>query len=173
MKKSIIAVLLLAGLVFAQGAEAGGWSPLQVSVWNPAQAVPEDWNIYGMRLNLLYGRNMSVWGADLGIANTAEKEVCGVQAGLLNGPGKIRGISAGVINSAENAKGLQAGVFNISETGTYGVQLGLILNKSRTMRGLQLGLVNYAEELKGMQLGLVNVVRKNPAPFLPVLQIGF
>ena len=27
-------------------------SPLQIAIWNPVQLAPEDWDVWGLRLNL-------------------------------------------------------------------------------------------------------------------------
>lgn len=74
MKKIFLIGMLLAGLLFAPSAAAANWSPLQVALWHPAQLVPDDWNVYGLRMNFLYGKNQNVWGLDLGVANTTEKK---------------------------------------------------------------------------------------------------
>src|SRR6056297_1144130 len=113
--KSIGGLLALALLLLPAPVLAGGWFPLQLALWQPAQAVPEDWNICGMRLNLIYGKNTEVWGLDMGFANTSTKGVYGIQAGLINGPGTLGGIGLGAVNSTEAVKGLQAGLINVSE----------------------------------------------------------
>ena len=152
---------------------AGGWFPLQVALWQPAQAVPENWNVYGLRFNLIYGKNKEVWGLDMGFANTSTKGVRGIQAGLINGPGTLGGIGIGAVNSTETVNGLQAGLFNVSEQDTNGAQVSAIYNQSRRVRGLQIGLINSTEKLKGLQIGLINTVKDGTIPFFPIINPGF
>jgi len=171
--KSIGALLALALLLLPAPVLAGGWFPLQVALWQPAQAVPENWNVYGLRLNLIYGKNSEVWGLDMGFANTSTKGVRGIQAGLINGPATLGGIGLGAVNSTESVNGLQAGLFNVSEKNTNGAQVSAIYNQSRTVRGLQIGLINSTDKLKGLQIGLINTVKDGAIPFLPIMNPGF
>lgn len=156
MKKALIIFLMFAAALFASPAMAEGWwSPLQVSIWHPAQMVPDDWNIYGLRLNLLYGKNKNVWGFDLGFANTTENKVRGIQAGLINGPGDFGGIGLGGINSTRRVNGLQGGVFSVAEERLNGIQLSVVFNESPVVRGLQLNAPvfgNFAEDVVGAQI---------------------
>ena len=57
-------------------------SPVQISLYNPIQAAPEKWNIYGFKTNILYGKNKSVWGIDFGIASN-NKYMYGLQTNLI------------------------------------------------------------------------------------------
>ncbi|HMA67719.1 MAG TPA: hypothetical protein VKO20_07855, partial [Desulfosalsimonadaceae bacterium] len=143
MKKSLILVLLAAAaLLLPAGAAAGGWSPLQLALWHPAQLVGEDTAIYGLRANLFYGKNKTVWGLDLGIANTTSGRVGGIQAGLINGPGALGGIGVGAVNSARRVDGLQAGILSVAEDTVNGGQVSAVYNKGRSVRGVQIGLFN-------------------------------
>lgn len=171
--KPLGVLIALVLLLLSAPASAEGWFPLQVALWQPAQAVPEDWNICGLRLNLIYGKNTEVWGLDMGFANTSTKGVYGIQAGLLNGPGTLGGIGLGAVNSTEAVKGLQAGLINVSEKDTSGAQVSALYNQSRTVRGLQIGLINAAENIKGVQIGLINRVKDGALPFLPIINPGF
>jgi len=50
--------------------------PVQLSLVTPIQIVPEDQSLKGFRFNLLYGKNASVSGLDIGLVNrTTEKQV--------------------------------------------------------------------------------------------------
>jgi len=156
MKKTfLLFCVLLAVLLFIPSAATAGWSPLQVAVWHPAQMVPDDWNIYGLRMNLLYGKNKNVWGFDLGVANTTEGRVRGFQAGLINGPGDLDGIGVGGINSTRRVNGFQAGVLSVAEERVNGIQLSALFNQAPAVRGLQLhaGIFgNFSEDVVGAQI---------------------
>jgi len=173
MNKTVIIFTLFTALLLPLKAMAGAWSPLQVAIWHPAQIVPDDCNVYGLRINLLYGKNQSVWGFDLGVANTTPSRVWGLQVGLMNGPGSLGGIGVGAINSTNRADGLQAGILSVAESRVNGAQISAIYNKSPAVNGLQVGLINSADQLKGLQIGLINVVRDSRFPFMPILHPGF
>ncbi len=58
--------------------------PVQVSLVTPIQIFPEKYSITGVRLNLLYGRNVSVQGLDIGLVNhTTTGRFQGLQYGLV------------------------------------------------------------------------------------------
>jgi hypothetical protein len=173
MKSLLVVVMVLFALSAAETAGAEPWSPVQVALWHPAQIMPEDYSVYGLRVNLLYGKNEAVWGLDLGVANTSPGGVRGIQAGLINGPGHLAGVGVGGINSADRVDGLQAGLMSVSENEMNGAQVSAIFNVGKTVRGLQVGLVNSADELKGLQIGLINLVKNGPIPFFPLINPGF
>jgi hypothetical protein len=170
---AVFALILAAFLAAARPAAAGDWSPVQLALWHPAQAVPADFAIYGLRANLIYGKNREVRGLDLGLANTSKQDTWGIQAGILNGPGKLFGLGVGGINSSGSVHGMQAGLLGVSEGRVNGVQVSALYSQAKTVRGLQIGLINSAENLKGLQIGLINRVKDGPVPFLPILYPGF
>ncbi len=151
---------------------ADGWTPFQLSLWNPIQVFSEDSDVYGLRLNLLYGKNNDVHGLDLGIANRATNEVRGVQVGAFCGAGKsMTGIqAAGLVNYAESMTGFQiAGLGNLNSTTPGVVQqkgpmLGLqIAGLGNKMDGDVIGaqltpfIVNsVAGDMTGFQLAMIN-----------------
>lgn len=58
--------------------------PVQVALVTPIQIFPEKYTITGIRLNLLYGRNVSVQGIDIGLINhTTTGQFQGLQWGLV------------------------------------------------------------------------------------------
>lgn len=59
----LVIAVLMAAPAFAQN------KPVQLALVTPIQIFPEDNSITGVRLNLLYGRNASVTGLDLGLVN--------------------------------------------------------------------------------------------------------
>ena len=100
------------------------------------------WDIIGLRLNLGWGSNRTVYGIDTGVFGWS---------------GEFAGIGVNLFgNYAEgNAEGLQIGLVNEVDAEMHGIQIGLV-NTSDYEGGLQIGLVNIAERLAGVQLGLLN-----------------
>lgn len=168
-KRSIRTVLLLLMLllpIFAiagdgeSGGAAAGWSPIEMSVWKPLQLFNEDWDIYGMRLNLFYAKNRDIWGMDLGLGVNESRDIYGIQmTGILNSIRDLYGIQiAGVVNDASNKmKGIQMSIVNLAKVST----------------GVQVGMVNYTEQMDGMQFGLLNIIKDGWLPFFPILNISF
>jgi hypothetical protein len=158
------------------------WTPFQGSFVNPVQIFPENTDVRGMRIDVLYGKNASLDGLDVGLVNRVEKHVRGLQAGGVNLAGELDGVDVGVVNMVEErVRGLQlaqagnfagefygvqlAGLplffvpaFNISQN-VVGAQITNLFNRAEEhVRGLQLaGIVNFAGEIAGVQLaGIYN-----------------
>jgi len=143
-------------------------TPLQISIWNPVQLVPDDWDVRGVRLNMPYGKIQNVYGLDYGLVNVVRQDVAGIQVGIYNSASAARGIQiAAWFNMTDSMSGVQLGVANTaSSTTMHGVQNGIV-NYAKDMSGLQNGLVNITKELNGVKIGLVNVDTK-----MNGLQIG-
>ncbi len=135
--------------------------PIQISLINPIQIFPEKTHILGLRLNLLYGKNASVTGLDVGLVNHMTKgQSGGVQFGFL-----------GIVES--DFTGWQDNTINITKKKFVGLQAGIV-NSARYMNGIQFGLVNYAENMKGLQIGLINIIRRGGAfPVFPIINWSF
>lgn len=165
-------LLLAALLVVPRAAEAQ--APFQLALFPPAQIVPEDEAVSGIRLSL-YGKNTDMTGADLGavthttgdatalqmaFVNIVDGDLTGVQLGWVLG-GAIANVTRGTV------KGFQWGLYNGSGD-TEAFQLGGLNNAAGRAAGLQLGLVNVADDMNGFQVGLVNIIRsKENFPVLP------
>ena len=171
MKQTVLAALLLFVIFSCAHAEDMSTTqtkPVQLALFNPAQIFNESYGIKGVRLNLLYGRNIFVKGLDVGLVNTCTGgESVGFQWGLLGYvEGGFLGIQWNMFNLTEgDFSGLQWGIYNDAGTGE-GLQFGTV-NTSRHMQGLQIALVNYTETMHGLQVGLVNIIRKKET--LPVM----
>jgi hypothetical protein len=171
MRKISVAAVLLFVLVSCAHAEdlsTTETKPVQLALFNPAQIFNESIGIKGVRLNLLYGRNVFVRGLDVGLVNTCGGgESVGLQWGLLGyNEGSFLGIQWNMFNLTEgDFSGLQWGIYNDAGDGE-GLQFGLV-NTSTNMRGLQIALVNYTQTMHGLQVGLVNIIRKKET--LPVM----
>jgi hypothetical protein len=51
------------------------WTPVQGAILNPEQIFSESTEIRGLRVNVLYGKNASVYGLDVGLWNKVEEVV--------------------------------------------------------------------------------------------------
>ena len=189
--KKVLCILSIALVGYAPAAELGRSKPpvqqatggaigggpatgLQLSLFPPAQIFNESYDVSGLRLSLIYGRNQNVRGLDLGLVNEAKGEAEGLQLGLVNLAGSLRGVQISAINSATDAEGgaFQLGVFNRSET-FRGFQCG-VFNMTGEMQGLQLGLINFCENTSGVQIGLLNFITQSEAIiFCPIFNAQF
>ena len=155
MKKLYIAILIvlmptISGNPFAQD------NPFQLSLFDPIQIVPNSESISGIRLNLIYSKNVNVTGFDWGLVNVTTGKELGVQWGGVN-------ITEG------GCTGWQAGFVNVSHGDFVGLQTSWVNYHGGYFNGLQFSIVNYTETLKGLQLGLINIIGKGG--FLPVFPI--
>ncbi|NOZ04297.1 MAG: hypothetical protein GXO92_06805 [FCB group bacterium] len=120
------------------------WTPFQFSFIYPEQLFSSKVDVFGVRFNLIYGKNRNVFGWDIGLINEIDNDLFG----------------------------FQWGIYNIGET-IYGIQYGL-LNTSRTVYGIQIGLINVCDQLTGIQIGVLNFhTRGQSFPFFPIINIGF
>jgi len=170
MRQAILAAILLF-VVFscahAEDLSTTETKPIQIALFNPAQIFNESIGIKGVRLNLLYGRNVFVRGIDVGLVNTCGSgESVGLQWGILGFvEGDFLGIQLNAFNMTQDEfSGIQWGIYNDVGDGEA-LQFGLV-NTAKNMRGLQVGFVNYTETMYGLQIGLVNIIRRKET--LPV-----
>lgn len=172
----LIVLIILAGPFMADSARAQQEDlPFQLALFNPAQVRPEDTSIFLLRFNLIYGKNVSVKGLDIGIANHCTGGISkGLQWGIV---GFIEGDFIGWQDQFVNIvggtfTGLQSGFYNDLDNGEA-FQLGVI-NRARSVSGFQLGLVNYTEGMYGLQIGLINFIQdKDKFPVLPIVNWSF
>ncbi|MCP4753994.1 MAG: hypothetical protein GY866_24180 [Proteobacteria bacterium] len=174
-----------------------GWSPIQFSLFAPMQSVDETKDVRGLKINLLYGKNYAVRGADLGFGVSRLNRLRGLQAMVLGGnfveenvaggaqmglvgmssvKGHINGLQSQVIgyNTSESQIGLQLVLvgMNHSKRELVGAQIG-IFNRAESVIGAQIGLVNMCTRLIGVQIGLANFVTEGIFPFLPIVNVSF
>ena len=121
--------------------------PIQIALFTPIQIFPEDNTIEGLRLNLVYGRNASVNGLDIGMFNHITKGV---------------------------SKGVQFGVLGLVDADFTGLQFNIVNVTRGKFEGLQLGFVNFAGSIKGLQIGFVNIINQGGAfPVFPIVNWSF
>jgi hypothetical protein len=170
----IIISILIAGSLCPSPVDAQE-KPFQLALFHPAQIRGEEESISIFRLNLIYGKNVSIKGIDLGIANQLTGgESIGFQLGLV---GYVGGDFSGWMDNAANIVegrfvGLQTGFYNGAGDGKA-VQFGIV-NNSGNMRGFQLGFVNITETMYGLQIGLLNIIEsKERFSILPLVNWYF
>jgi hypothetical protein len=169
MKRRIINIVLITVLLIpflAVALEDKGektavrWSPIEISLWKPLQIFNENWNIYGLRLNLIYAKNRDIWGFDFGLGVNSNRDMFGIQM-------------TGLVNAVRSMYGIQfAGLANNVSSDMYGTQFSLI-NVAKYAWGVQVGIVNYTRQMAGFQFGLVNIIKDGWLPLFPVMNIGF
>ncbi len=135
---------------------ASAWTPIQFAFAHPQQILPEYFKVYGIRVNLIHGKNHSVYGVDIGLLNEIVYDLMGVQYGLKNATGTAYGLQYGLLNSTNKLTGAQIGLINTSNS-TIGCQIGLI-NSSKYLTGVQIGLINKNPNGGGLKsMPLINI----------------
>ena len=163
MSRSVVFLFALIMLVacFTVTEAQAQKKPIQISLVTPIQIFPPETDIAGLRLNILYGRNASVTGIDIGLVNHTTSGISkGWQYGLVG------------LNDADFV-GFQDNFVNITQGDFEGFQLGFV-NYVNNGNGLMLGFVNYARTMKGLQIGLVNVIKQGGQfPVFPIVNWSF
>ena len=164
MRWNVVWVMILAGILllampYASSAQSS--KPINVALVNPIQIFPEDNAIQGIRINFIYGKNVSMTGLDWGLANHV-------------GAGEFTGLQLGAVNICDgNASGVQLGLVNYDQKNVEGFQWGWY-NQGDFVNGFQLGLVNSAQTMKGLQIGLLNFIKTGGQfPVFPIVNWSF
>ncbi len=162
----------IAAFAFAPESSLAQKRPVQISLVTPVQIFPPEDTIAGLRINILYGRNVAITGLDIGIVNHSTGISRGLQYGLVGVVEDFQGWQSHAVNVANGKfEGFQSGWVNVSEI-FRGFQYGLV-NYANDTEGFQLSLVNYAQTLKGLQIGLVNIIREDGLfPVFPIFNVG-
>ncbi|MFH1700273.1 MAG: hypothetical protein ABIE07_06765 [Candidatus Zixiibacteriota bacterium] len=156
-----VLIILVALLIIVPSAFAQQKRPIQISVFTPVQIFNENDPISGIRLNLIYGRSVSLTGLDLGLVNHTTT-------------GVTKGVQWGFVGIADaNFVGWQDNAVNIVKGNFEGFQWGFV-NYANYASGFQLGFVNYARSMKGLQIGLVNIIKQGGQfPVFPIVNWSF
>lgn len=159
MKSKIIWLLWI--IIVLSSVGKAQYKPINVALFNPIQIFPENNSIEGIRINLIYGKNVSMTGLDWGFVNDV-------------GSGGFNGVQFGIANISEgNVVGWQDGLLNIDKNNVKGFQSGWY-NSGGHVSGFQLGLVNYAESLYGLQIGILNIIKTGGQfPAFPIINWSF
>jgi len=154
---SVTGLLLLLGSTAAQAQTR----PIQLALFNPVQIFPEQDAIAGVRLNLIYSKNRTVSGLDIGLVNhTTGSPSVGVQWSLV-----------GIVDG--DFTGLQSGAVSLTKGKMEGLQWGFFNSGGHTS-GVQIGIVNVTDTMYGLQIGLINVIRTGGQfPVFPIVNWSF
>ena len=149
-----------------------GFSPAMLSFFTPLQIPGPDFDVGGLRLNILYGQCCNFDGLDLGLVGVADNHANGWLVNVVSyAAGDGLGLHTGGVNYlGGDFKGLQIGVANWIDSGDA-FQIG-VYNGARDVQGLQIGVINTANKLQGLQIGLVNVISNSDISFFPIIN-GF
>lgn len=150
--------------------------PIQLSLFNPVQIVPEDQGVSALRLNLIYTKNTSMTGFDMGLVNRTTANGIGIMwtgVGMVDGDFTgWQGAMVGIVGG--DFVGWQEGLVNLVDGRLKGLQTGLFYNSTNHCNGLQLAIVNTTETMEGIQIGLLNFIKKGGAfRFFPIVNWSF
>jgi len=114
-------------------------TPVQVSFVAPLQLFSKETRVYGIRCNLIAGKNAYVYGLDFGLVGISTEEVFGVQLGA--------------VNAAAHCNALQISPFyNGATRGGNAIQIGMYNDLQGDMQDAVAG-TSY-----GLQIGVMNAV---------------
>jgi len=151
----------------------------------PGVNAPDDPDVSGMRFSLLYGKNQSMSGLDLGLLSMSETSkmsglalVAGVHKvtgemsssasfSLMNyHTGMDSGMNGAFINVLNDAGGaFNLGFIIIAKGATLADLGGINISKSSKV---QIGFLNVTQELETFQFGFLNMAENGFLPVFPV-----
>jgi hypothetical protein len=117
----------------------------------------------------------SLYGYQWDIVYNNAKEVRGIKVAWFYETADVVWGEEGAIVSVNNRelKGVQTGLVNIARGEVVGAQLG-IYNQVEDLHGLQLGIVNNAHHIsKGLQVGIVNIAKNGWLPVMVLVNGRF
>lgn len=137
------------------------WAPIDVSIFSPVELPPCNDAVYGLRVNVPYGRTSSMYGIDAGCAQHVRGSAGGIECGACNFvTGRFVGVQVafGSNFAVKELDGLQVGFYNCCRGES---------------NGLQIGLVNWTYDMSGFQIGLVNFIWNSPLVCFPIVNAHF
>jgi len=157
--------------------------PFQFSV--PNLRVPNDPHVSGLRLSLIYGKNQTQRGLDLGVLSMSETGtlsglalvggLCKVTAGMSNGValsgvnwhlGRDSGVNGAFVNVLKDAdRAFNIGFITVASGGTLADLGGFNMSRRSTV---QIGFLNVTDEIRGFQFGFLNLARNGFLPIFPI-----
>ena len=158
---------------------AVAWTPAMLSLATPLQVPSADWDVMGLRLNLIYGECVNFDGLDISVVGRAKGHANGIQLALIANvvDGSSMSLQIAPVNVAQGGyAGLQIGAVNYASSRpgaeAQAWQIG-VYNGSDYIKGFQLGVINYAGAMYGVQIGLVNIIQNKDIAFLPIINAAF
>jgi len=195
--KTLFKSLILTLALFCYSNTRAATSPVAIGLLPPLQFPPTDFDVTGLRLSLLWGKQRTMSGLDFGVlGNITDQTSSGLSfAGLVNyvggttnalqvaglanvnmGKTTIYGLQLALVNynpAESTVGGFQLGLVNMSSfTNICGLQVGAY-NTARTVHGLQIGLINVTDSLHGLQIGLLNFNHTGLFVVSPIINAGF
>jgi len=183
-----LAMAMCAGVATVASAQSGGaaapvavapdngpYTPFMLSFTSPLEVPFRNFDVGGLRVNIIYGECENFDGLDLGLAGRVKGHGNGLQSNAINiidgdGVGLQGNWIVGFVKGEYD--GFQVGAVNYANA-MQGLQIGALYNGADYMQGLQIGLINTARTMIGVQIGLVNVVQDNDVPFMPIVNCAF
>ena len=138
------------------------WTPVQLILVWPYQLFHETYNVRGFRLGLLSTDNRDVYGLDLGLINESERfggvQFCGYEAKTRDAVGMQ--LAVGFVRVDDyDAWGVQLAGLGISVRDFRGIQLAGVQNYNRYAKGVVFaGYETTADTLSGLQLAGVHAM---------------
>jgi len=191
MKRTFIFISLLLLLAGDRSVScANDYTVFQAAVWNPVQLFPEQYDVCGLRLNMLHGQNRDLYGVDIGLMNRATRDTSGIQLAVIvnitgafgmtnsprwhddfeiNKPKHLKKVCVGQVEYVAGGEwsGIQvAGLMNVVNGKGDGLQLASLGNFIYgDMKGCQVGFLNInSGRFRGVQVGAGNCVGEGWAP---------
>ena len=170
-----LTALLGVGTALPATAQDAPYTPFMLSFAAPLEVPFRDFNVGGLRLNIIYGECHDFDGLDLGFVGRATGHGNGLQSCAINivdgdGMGLQANWLVGFVKGEYD--GFQVGAVNYAEK-AHALQIGVLFNGADFIQGCQIGLINVARTMIGVQIGLVNVIQDNDVPFLPIVNCSF
>jgi len=76
-------------------------TPIEIDLFSPVKVWPHERDVYGIRLNLVYGHSENVYGLDLGLVGANKGDVAGVQLNGFNWvDGNVCGLQVGALGTS-------------------------------------------------------------------------
>lgn len=150
---------------FFSGFVNNTWTFFQMGLYSPIQIFSYDTEVSGLRLNIFYGKNISVSGIDIGLLNYSEGGN-GFGVGIANlVDGQYKGIQIGALNKSQNFYGIQLGLLGqYNQKDFYGLGISGLNFTIGNVYGAQLGLFgNHGDVVHLSQISLgINFASSNP-----------
>ena len=132
-----------------------GFTPAMLSLVTPIQVPGPDYDVGGLRINVLCGTCVNFDGLDVGLVGISHNHANGWLANLL-------------VNYAQgDGLGLHTGCVNYFGGDFKGLQIGLA-NWINYGDMFQVGLYNGGYDVQGLQIGVINIVLDNKVKILPI-----
>jgi hypothetical protein len=166
----LMSLLVALGPVLPGAAQDNPRTPFMLSFVTPLQVPTRDFDVAGLRLNLVYGECRNFQGLDIGAVGRATGNSKGIHLALLATvtDGDAVGLHVGTVSYVKGQfNGLQLGAVNYASRAGAG-QIG-IFNGADHITGFQIGVINVTKTMIGVQIGVVNVIRDNDVPFVPII----